>query len=421
MGFLEVVGGLRAQLGIDDALSVSVAVVTMSEMMGLDTVRHPGPGSAIPLPEQVEALCECLGFSLPLPGDGGSDVQGVANSDDSDDEEDEERGAALAPAPAEKKQRACSAAPRFIATLHCCTTCALIPLRSPFTGTVGSFFGPGVRKEYVKGRLANSELISQHDKHATDTGGVLTCFCGRQFNHGPAFLVHRKFCPRAIMAEDQDSLESHSEPGDSESAGANDNETLSSAGNSNGGAPTPQSSSRSSGSARVRKDGKRKESGLREGQKRAPHTIYLKYQVAKEFEAFNRLKLTGEISDPLQRTSDLYNGLAKSNIWKWYQQIDALHEALTHETSGVQKKCNRAGMLIGLKAARARRLSLHRGAGATFNIAEDKLYRDYKSRRSKGLRVVERWLVINMRKNIREYYGDEMADKFKGSYGLLSH
>ena len=41
MGFLQVVAGLRAQLGIDASLSVPDAVERMSELMGLPTVVYP--------------------------------------------------------------------------------------------------------------------------------------------------------------------------------------------------------------------------------------------------------------------------------------------------------------------------------------------------------------------------------------------
>jgi hypothetical protein len=64
MGFLDVVAELRAQLGVDNSLPVAAAVQTMSEMMGLEWITETG--RTIPLPAQVEALCESLNFSMPL-------------------------------------------------------------------------------------------------------------------------------------------------------------------------------------------------------------------------------------------------------------------------------------------------------------------------------------------------------------------
>ena len=71
MGFLDVVAGLRKELGVDASLSVSAAVNHMSELMGLPTMV--GPNNPVVLPVQVEALCECLNFSLPLAGAAAAD------------------------------------------------------------------------------------------------------------------------------------------------------------------------------------------------------------------------------------------------------------------------------------------------------------------------------------------------------------
>ena len=70
--------------------------------------------------------------------------------------------------------------------------------------------------------------------------------------------------------------------------------------------------------AKHRKDGGRKRSGLREGMHRTPYTLHFKYQVALDFARFANLKVQGLCSNPLARTSSLYNGLSTSNIWKWH-------------------------------------------------------------------------------------------------------
>lgn len=190
------------------------------------------------------------------------------------------------------------------------------------------------------------------------------------------------------------------------------------AGNTN--SSDPDCATSTSSANKLRKDGLPKRSGLRQGQRRVPHTIFLKYQVALQFQALREMKERGLITDPLRRTSEMFNGLAYSNIWKWGGQIEKLRQALMHDTAaGIQKKRNRSGDLISHASKSARKMSLHRGRGAVFHVAEEELYKLFKQRRSRGLRISERWFVINMRKLIRQHYGDEMADKFKGSYGWV--
>ena len=294
-------------------------------------------------------------------------------------------------------------------------------LRSLFTGTVGSFFGPGITKSYAKGRLVSSEIAQAQEKHAKETAGLFVCVCGKEFAHAPAFGIHKKFCTPAIV--DGDGLNFLSNPSRnaecSSTTGSVNDTCATGSGFSEVSTDGESPGTSGSSSLKLRKDGKQKQSGLQHGQKRIPHTLYLKLQVALQYERFQAMKECGEISDPLQRTSDMFHGLATSNIWKWFRQIDDLRAALTHEKSGVQKKRNRTGMLVQRHGTLARKQSLHRGRGGVFPLAEAELYAQFKVRRSKGLRVLERWLVINMRKLIRKYYGDEMADKFKGSYGWV--
>ena len=88
MPFLDVVAGLRTQLGIDEVLPIQVAVRQMCELMGLRCLR--GDGSCIPLPELVEALCESTGFSLALAGGAATpDAEhGIRSASNSDEEEE---------------------------------------------------------------------------------------------------------------------------------------------------------------------------------------------------------------------------------------------------------------------------------------------------------------------------------------------
>ena len=47
-----------------------------------------------------------------------------------------------------------------------------------------------------------SEVATEHSKHAEVGAGIFTCVCGRNFQHAPAFLIHKKFCNRAILSEE---------------------------------------------------------------------------------------------------------------------------------------------------------------------------------------------------------------------------
>jgi hypothetical protein len=82
MPFLDIAAGLRRQLDIDDSLPLPAAVRKMSELMGLPCVREDG--SALPLPDQVESLCEALGFSIPL-----GDAAAEANESEASEPESE--------------------------------------------------------------------------------------------------------------------------------------------------------------------------------------------------------------------------------------------------------------------------------------------------------------------------------------------
>lgn len=126
------------------------------------------------------------------------------------------------------------------------------------------------------------------------------------------------------------------------------------------------------------------------------------------------------ITNPLERAVAMFNGLSKSNIFNWFQQSEKLQAAITHGTSGVQKQSNRAGCIISFKSTAARRMTLHPGRGTVYAAAEEELYSMFRDERKKGKRIQERWFTVQMRKIIREIYGDEPADRFKGSHGWLT-
>lgn len=168
-----------------------------------------------------------------------------------------------------------------------------------------------------------------------------------------------------------------------------------------------------------RTDGGFKQSGLKEGMHRAPYTLLLKYHVATEFRRNQELKEKGLITNPLECTSQAYNGLAFSNVWKWHQQLEQLRVAITHETSGCRRLSNRKTSIVSFISKQARKLSLNPGRKATYFAAEAELLNMLKEARSKELKLTERWLKINMKRVIGTHYGSEAAERFRGSYGWL--
>lgn len=168
-----------------------------------------------------------------------------------------------------------------------------------------------------------------------------------------------------------------------------------------------------------KKDGLPKESGGKEGCRRRSHTLYYKYQVAMDYAIFDDMKQQGIISDPLTRTSQLYEGEAKSNIFKWFKQLDALKEALLHEHSVSQTNRAHVGKIVPFHSRGARKLSLHQGRKVLYAAAEVELLHLFRQERRRGLRINDRWLCVKMKSLIRTHYGDEAASRFKASHGWL--
>lgn len=167
------------------------------------------------------------------------------------------------------------------------------------------------------------------------------------------------------------------------------------------------------------KDGRLKRSGLKEGMRRTPHSLLFKWRVAVDYQYFRDLKAQGILSNPLQRTSEQYHGLAESNIFKWHVQRDKLQRVLMHELSGCTVKKGREGKIISFSTKQARRCSLSTGRTLKFGAAEAELLKEFKAQRKAGLKVTERWLCITMKRHILNHYGEEAAATFKASYGWL--
>lgn len=260
------------------------------------------------------------------------------------------------------------------------------------------------------------------------------CRCGRSFDHLPALTVHSKFCKFSCVSteEELESAENAQETPVSVPMEATEA--------SNGPTsveevevsarpdlrhlppPTPSAGRQIAEGKYVKRrktDGRPKQSGLRQGMHKTPHSLLFKLRVALECQAFMEKKEQGQIKDPLYRTSNLFNGLSQSNIWNWYKQLDSLKSALTHENSGSRNQKHLKGKLITFSSKKARQMTLHAGRQCAFLAAEQELESLFKIRRKQGKRVNERWLVVTMRKLIREHFGDEPADGFKGSYGWV--
>ena len=279
------------------------------------------------------------------------------------------------------------------------------------SGSIGSFFGRGIKKTYRQGLLVGSENAEEHSRVVDLSQDYLVCHCGRTFDHPPAFLVHKRFCGLAMVAEehgmDSPGLASNSSQSLPESDAHSDSEA---------------STTSVASSKKLRKsDGKPQLTGMKTGSNKTPYTLMYKYTVATAMVAAMDLKEREIVTDPLARVSEQFCNLATSNIWNWWKQHDQLKDALTHGMQlGARNLKHRKGKLVDLQSKTAHKLTLHGGKrGGIYPAMEHELHKLYRGHRAKGLRVNNRWCVINMRKLIRTHLGDEPADKFKGSYGWL--
>lgn len=296
---------------------------------------------------------------------------------------------------------------------------------------MGSYFGPPIVKKISKGRIIASELGAEQPQFASNVRSLFTCPCGQTFNHKPAWTIHLRFCAKGALLMDVDAGVFQTRT-DQETAAP---QAASEAGENNehqgagecceegalGPSTRPSPPAPSTAGKKMRKDGiTPKQSGLREGQHRQPYTLYFKFLVAQEYDALLKKKELGTISDPLARAVSIFNGLPKSNVFKWHRQMSELRRAVTHGTAHLKRtQKDKNGKIIALKSAAARRMTLHGGRGAKYAAAEEELYKQFKDQRALGKRVNERWLCVSMKKILREVYGDFAADEFRASYGWV--
>lgn len=286
------------------------------------------------------------------------------------------------------------------------------PARTCRVGTLGSFFGRGVVKKISQGVVVGAEVAPEQPLYAQANGKWFKCPCGMAFDHPPALTIHQRFCRgigRPNDVSDNQGGEALHDPIDLVEVEAEEDDISDLDHIDNGGRPVK----------RRKYDGKPKQSGLRQGMKRTPHSLLFKFRVALEYEAFWGDRDRGLLTDPLKHTSEYFNGLSMSNIYNWWRKMGELKRQLTHETCGGRVQSNRSGRIVCFSSAAARRMTLHPGRGAVYLAAEAELYTKFKAERREGKRLNERYLCVNMRKLIRQHYGDEPADKFKASYGWV--
>lgn len=447
MAFTSNVSALRAALDIPPELSLPAAVHKMSRLMGLDIVDDDG--DAVPLPLQVERLMDF--------------VQPPALS--------KSTGAAGTSAGVEAQPVAIGA--EVVTTTADAVESDASQLQTKKTKTVsqvglGKFFGPALVVSYHKGQQVSSRISYEASELQRARAKLFCADCGKEFGHGPALAVHRKFCSAAIAAsalktdkaavvdltsDEQRAAEqtvsldvameiaagdSMDRPvkvllkvlacaasaasveqavvlSDDDADDDDDNADLAESTAERGDVEVVQVRKKR------RKDGGFKMSGLREGMKRKPYTLLFKYQVCLAFDKYSEMKQQGLLSNPLEATSDLYSGLALSNIWKWHQNKHKLQAALLHgAAAGGKTMKNRVGNIVPFSSRQARKSSLSQGRLVKFAGAEAELLSQFKAHRKKGLKVTERWMKITMKRIVQLHYGEEAALKFKTCRGWFA-
>ena len=91
---------------------------------------------------------------------------------------------------------------------------------------------------------------------------------------------------------------------------------------------------------------------------------------------------------------------------------------LQEEADLIRTKKKRKGVESTSTARTSRRIT-RKFKLQHFPIAEKKLPEEFRKRRASGFKVGHKWLKIKMKQMIRTFYGDSIADKFKGSQNWL--
>ena len=158
-----------------------------------------------------------------------------------------------------------------------------------------------------------------------------------------------------------------------------------------------------------KKGGGFKTSGLRQGDKRRSYSIYYRYQVVLKCK---------ELADegnrfPTDSVAAMY-GIHKSLVSKWNKKAAELKDALQDPD---RQRPGHADY-VTKEHPRAKRIFLRRekykGTGL-WPLAEELVYREYKRRRSQGIRVTKHTIRALMRQNLIKYYGEDVSAKFRCS------
>ena len=170
---------------------------------------------------------------------------------------------------------------------------------------------------------------------------------------------------------------------------------------------------------RKRHDGGFKQSGLREGDKRKPRTIYFKYEVVQYYRKMQKFKDQGLCPTPGDSTVERFGGgMTKGQVSTWANQEATLRAALMHANciTGRGKKTRTCSeKLMPFKSRAARRCTLHKGKNRPFAAAEAEVHALYREKRKKGLPVTAHYLRVQMKTTVRKHYGMVACDTFKAS------
>lgn len=323
--------------------------------------------------------------------------------------------------------------------------------------SIGHFFGKSVLKKHGRNEQGQKVIVSaefvEHPKVVSNFNQIALrhcMYCNMAFRHGPAHVQHEKTCSRrdarrmadvgvgleelTMPAEDDVITGPLPDEGDNQEGGATveEGEQLGENGGSDEAATTAESAATAPAPAastppapaaalphrKLLKDGTGfKKSGLREGMKRGTaRTIYFKYEVVMYYREMQKLKEQGLCATPGNATVHHFGGITNGQVSAWAKQEAELRNALleaNHQQRPGKKKG--ADELVFFKSAAARRKTLHPGSRRKFAAAEAALHKLYKEKRSRGLRVNSHFLRLNMKKLVREIYGEAPAAEFKAS------
>jgi len=153
-----------------------------------------------------------------------------------------------------------------------------------------------------------------------------------------------------------------------------------------------------------KKDDTLKTTGIREGEKRKFYSIFYRYAVVLKL---NEFKEKGD-KTPTDSTANMF-GVHKSCVSKWNKQADQLRQALQNRNRQMPGHADH----VSDEHPSAKRIYLgperHKGA-SMWPRAEELVYREYKRRREKGLRVTHHSIRVLMRVNLKKYYGEDVSD-----------